>query len=74
MAEKKASAQNETVKVFIEKRHRDDESRLVGINGKTWQVKCGEWVDVPVAVAEMLENAKMAQKQADDFIRDNRIS
>ena len=74
MAEKKSSAQKETEKVYIEKRNRDDESRLVGINGKTWQVKCGEWVEVPVAVAEVLENAKMARKQAEDFIRDNRIS
>ena len=40
------------------------EDVLVGVNGKFWQIKRGEYVDLPRPVFEVLENQEKMEKQA----------
>lgn len=39
----------------------------VGVNGKTWLIKRGEFVEVPACVAEVLENREKMLNEAMEF-------
>lgn len=63
MAEKKTAETAEattekTVRVKIPLDRWDDNDLFVGINGRTWLLKRGEYVDVPEYVAELLQNSE----------------
>ena len=45
-----------TVRIRLPKDRRDQEDVFVGINEKTWLIKRGVEGEVPVCVAEVLEN------------------
>ncbi|MBR6825083.1 MAG: hypothetical protein IKM59_00900 [Oscillospiraceae bacterium] len=48
------------------------EDVFVSVNHRTWLIKRGETVEVPVAVAEVLANAEAMERQALDY--DSRVS
>ena len=43
----------------------EEQSRFVAVNGRTFQVPKGKRVEVPLPVAEVIENAQMQMEQAD---------
>ncbi len=57
-----------TVKIVIHKSETDPKSKVVpvSINGKTWLIKRGEQVDVPLSVLEVLKNASKDTYAQDD--------
>lgn len=60
-----ANAKAKTVKIKLFQdngRYKDDV--FVGINGRTWLIKRGVEVEVPVEVAEVLENSARADAEA----------
>ena len=66
MAEKK----NDMVKVFI-RRPMDEKNvkaKVVGLNGKMYTVPYDKEIEVPAAVAEILEASKLASVRADELI------
>lgn len=76
MAVKKAvemPVASDKVTVNLPRPTRPDEPnfRLVGLNGKFYKVMKGVPVEVPRAVAEILENANDAENAALDFITKN---
>lgn len=60
--------------VYVEPRHRDEDSIFVGVNGRKWQVKTGENVEVPIEVADAIKCAKRQRKAADEYIRANKTN
>lgn len=64
-----------TTKVFIPKdrRNKGEETDLVYINNTPYQVRKGEWVEVPVSVAEILRNREKALDKADRYAEEQLI-
>ena len=58
MAVKKNTAEK-SVKIRLPKERREQEDVFVGINGRTWLIRRGVEVEVPVCVAEVLENREI---------------
>lgn len=59
MAEKKTeAAEKKTVKVRLPLTRTLKDDKYVAINGKTWLIKRGVDVEVPLAVAEVLEHSE----------------
>ena len=42
----------------------EQQFRFVAVNGRTFQVPCGQTVSVPLPVYEVLENARCQQEEA----------
>lgn len=68
-------AVEEKVKVFIPKNRniKNDDSEIIYVNDRSFQVKKGEWVEVPICVAEVLSNRDKALDRADAFITENLV-
>lgn len=68
-----AAAKNETTKpdmvyIRLERAKRGQPNyQFVAVNGKTYKVKKGTSVLVPLAVAEVIANANRAADAADDY-------
>ena len=56
MAETKATAKPKTVKIKLPLTRHEKEDKYVAVNGRTYQIKRGETVEVPEYVKEVLEN------------------
>lgn len=54
-----------TIRIPLDRGNKDDV--FVGINGRTWQIKRGVTVEVPVAVALVLAQSERMQMAAMDF-------
>lgn len=54
------------VKIFIPKKDKDDKDQFFGINGKSYKVPKGKWVDVPVEVFEVYENMRRQTELAQE--------
>lgn len=55
----KAKKNEKLIKIRLPKEKRDQEDVFVGVNERTWLIKRGVEVEVPVCVAEVLENREM---------------
>lgn len=79
-AEKKAAETTETkkevpvmpqqerkVKIKIPKTRKEQEDVFVSVNERTWLIKRGVEVEVPVCVAEVLQHAEEAREAAYEF-------
>ncbi|MDO4982738.1 MAG: hypothetical protein Q4E35_04180 [Eubacteriales bacterium] len=73
MAAKKNTAEK-TVKIRLPKERREQEDVFVGINGRTWLIKRGIEVEVPVCVAEVLENREAMLEKIMAFEDSNAFS
>jgi hypothetical protein len=63
----KAEAKKDnTVKVFIPYEEGEKKEQFVGVNGKTYQIVKGKWVDVPPEVAEVIQNSDLQMISARD--------
>jgi hypothetical protein len=68
MAEKKAeTAKPKTVKIKLPLTKHEKEDKYVAVNGRTYQIKRGETVEVPESVAEVLENQEKMLAEAYAF-------
>ena len=56
MAEVKATTKPKTVKIKLPLTKYEKDDQYVAVNGKTYQIKRGETVEVPESVVEVLEN------------------
>lgn len=57
-----------TKTIIIERDRSGEDSVFVGVNGKNYLIKKGIPVEVPIAVAEVIENSKIAVNEAYDYI------
>lgn len=73
MAAKKNTAEK-TVKIRLPKERREQEDVFVGINERTWLIKRGVEVEVPVCVAEVLENREVMLEKIMAFEDSNAYS
>lgn len=55
------------VKIKLEKTRNEKADVYVGVNGKSYLIKRGEYVEVPIAVAEVLENKERMLSEAMEF-------
>lgn len=55
----KAKKNEKLIKIRLPKEKRDQEDVFVGVNERTWLIKRGVEVEVPVCVAEVLENREL---------------
>lgn len=65
--EQKSEMMTETVRIRLPVTRELSEDVFVGINGNTWQIKRGVYVDVPLAVAKVLERSEKMQQVALEF-------
>ena len=65
----------EKVKIFIPKNRniKNDDSEIIYVNDRSFQVKKGEWVEVPLCVAEVLNNRDKALDRADAYVAENLV-
>lgn len=63
------------MRVFIPKDHanKKEADKFVGVNGKNYLIKRGEYVDVPPEVAEVILLANMNAEIAEKYIDGNSI-
>lgn len=64
-----AESKKKTESVYIPYVRGEGTHQFVGVNGKTYQVKKGEYVEVPVEVAEVLRHSEIEMRNADAYIR-----
>lgn len=58
-----------TVTIKLPKdRNEKREDMVVGLNGKMFLIRRGEYVDVPIAVAEIIENSEIQDNKTLDLI------
>ena len=57
----------ETVKIKLPRGRKDEGDVFVSVNERTWLIKRGVEVEVPVCVAEVLEHQEQMQKEAYNF-------
>lgn len=57
----------EMVSVFIPKMSGEDQMFFVGLNGKNWNIPRGKSVQVPKAVANIVEQHNRAQETLDKY-------
>ena len=55
------------IKLPLLRNDSDNEGVYVAVNGKTYQIKRGVYVDVPACVAEVLEHSEEMQLQAIEY-------
>ena len=55
------------VKIKLEKTRHEKDDVYVAVNGKSYLIKRGEYVEVPIAVAEVLENKEKMLSEAMEF-------
>ncbi len=65
--EQKSEMMTQTVRIRLPITRELSEDVFVGINGNTWQIKRGVYVDVPLAVAKVLERSEKMQQVALEF-------
>ncbi len=61
-------SQEKTVRIYIPKKNKGDSERFVSVNGRTALIKTGEYVRVPLCFAEVLEESRRADEEAERFI------
>lgn len=49
-------------------RKKEENFLIVGVNGRTWKIMKGAEVQVPLCVAEVLENAEMMADLAREYV------
>ena len=49
----------------------EEHNRIVGVNGKLYKIQRGIWVDVPEAVAEILDSSDAMIEKAEEFYEKN---
>lgn len=49
----------------------DDSDLIVAVNGKVWQIKQGEEVEIPLYVVKAIENSNRQNIAARDYITKN---
>ena len=57
----------ETVKIKLPRGRKDEGDVFVSVNERTWLIKRGVEVEVPVCVAEVLEHQEQMQEEAYNF-------
>ena len=57
----------ETVKIKLPRDRKDEGDVFVAVNERTWLIKRGVEVEVPVCVAEVLEHQEQMQEEAYNF-------
>lgn len=57
----------ETVKIKLPRGRKEDGDVFVSVNERTWLIKRGVEVEVPVCVAEVLEHQEQMQEVAYNF-------
>lgn len=62
-----AEVKEKTVKIKIPLTRTDKDAVFVGVNGRTWLIKRGEEIEVPVCVAEVLRHKEEMLEQAMAF-------
>lgn len=67
MAEAKTATKPKTAKIKLPLTRFEKDDQYVGVNGKTYQIKRGEEVEVPESVKEVLENREKMLRIAYDF-------
>ena len=69
MAETKKETvkKEETVKIKLPRGRKEDGDVFVSVNERTWLIKRGVEVEVPVCVAEVLEHQEQMQEEAYTF-------
>lgn len=69
MAETKKETvkKEETVKIKLPRGRKEDGDVFVSVNERTWLIKRGVEVEVPVCVAEVLEHQEQMQEEAYNF-------
>lgn len=66
-----AESKKKTESVYIPYVRGEGTHQFVGVNGMTYLVKKGEYVEVPVEVAEVLRHSEIEMRNADEYIRQN---
>lgn len=65
----KETKAKDTVKIKLPRAARGEENfMLVSLNGKGYKIKYGEEVEIPVAIAEIVESVLKAKDRAEDYI------
>lgn len=57
-----------TKTIIIDRDRSGEDSVFVGVNGKNYLIKKGVPVEVPIAVAEVIMNSRIAVNEAYDYI------
>ena len=57
----------ETVPIMLPLDRHNKDDVFVGVNGRTWQIKRGVRVEVPLAVQKVLENSERMQQIAMEY-------
>ena len=65
--EQKSEMLTKTTRIRLPITRELSEDVFVGINGSTWQIKRGVYVDVPLAVAKGLERSEKMQQVAMEY-------
>lgn len=65
--EQKSEMLTKTISIRLPVTRELSEDVFVGINGNTWQIKRGVYVDVPLAVAKVLERSEKMQQVAMEY-------
>lgn len=65
--EQKSEMLTKTISIRLPITRELSEDVFVGINGNTWQIKRGVYVDVPLAVAKVLERSEKMQQVAMEY-------
>lgn len=55
------------VKIKLQKTRNEKDDVYVGVNGKTYLIKRGEEVEVPISVLEVLDNKEKMLSEAFEF-------
>ena len=66
-AKKETVKKEETVKIKLPRGRKDEPDVFVSVNERTWLIKRGIEVEVPVCVAEVLEHQEQMQEEAYNF-------
>ena len=64
---KETVAKEEMVKIKIPRNRKDEEDVFVSVNERTWLIKRGEYVEVPLCVKEVLDHQEIMLDEAYDF-------
>jgi hypothetical protein len=56
-----------TVKIKLEKSRTMKEDEWVAVNGRSYLIKRGEWVEVPACVAEVLQHSEEMLNRAEEY-------
>ena len=59
---------NKTVRIYIPRRNKADTERFVSVNGQNALIRTGEYVNVPEAFAEVIEESLRADAEAEKYI------